>query len=126
MDATGGGDLCEVFGTCNTNPPVTPVNGNVTVSPSSMNPAVTTIATKTAQNTVLVFNIANGSSTTANVTGLRLTKTGYFATTNVSGIAVFDGTGTRHGNVVTTLGSNGVAVMTFPTEPIVVAAGQTV
>ena len=102
------------------------VNGNVTVGTSAANPGVMTIATGTAHNTVLAFNVSNGSSVAANVTGLRLTKTGFFATTNVSGIEVFDANGVRHGNVVTTLGSNGIAVMTFPTEPIQVAAGQTV
>lgn len=102
------------------------VNGNVTVGTSAANPGVMTIATGTAHNTVLAFNVSNTSGAAANVTGLRLTKTGFFATTNVSGISVFDANGVRHGNVVTTLGSNGVAVMTFPTEPIAVAAGQTV
>ena len=104
----------------------TVVNGNVTVGTSAANPGVMTIATGTAHNTVLAFNVSNSSSAAANVTGLRLTKTGYFSTTNVSGISVFDANGVRHGNVVTTLGSNGVAIMTFPTEPIQVAAGQTV
>lgn len=102
------------------------VNGNVTVGTSAANPGVMTIATGTAHNTVLAFNVSNTSGAAANVTGLRLTKTGFFATTNVSGISVFDANGVRHGNVVTTLGSNGVANMTFPTEPIAVAAGQTV
>lgn len=102
------------------------VNGNVTVGTSAANPSVMTIATGTAHNTVLAFNVSNSSSAAANVTGLRLTKTGYFSTTNVSGISVFDANGVRHGNVVTTLGSNGIAIMTFPTEPIQVAAGQTV
>lgn len=102
------------------------VNGNVTVGTSAANPGVQTIATGTAHNTVLAFNVSNTSGAAANVTGLRLTKTGFFATTNVSGISVFDANGVRHGNVVTTLGSNGIAIMTFPTEPIAVAAGQTV
>ncbi len=104
----------------------TVVNGNVTVGTSAANPGVMTIATGTAHNTVLAFNVSNSSSAAANVTGLRLTKAGFYSTTAVSGIEVFDANGVRHGNVVTTLGSNGVAIMTFPTEPIMVAAGQTV
>jgi len=130
LDAAELPDICtlapDLCGGGTTPPPGGGVNGNVNVMTSSANPAVMTIATGTAHNTVLAFNVANSSSVAANVTGLRLTKTGFFPTTSVSGVEVFDANGVRHGNVVTTLGSNGIAIMTFPTQPISVAAGQTV
>ena len=105
--------------------PTVPVtNGVVSVSLASTNPAPGNLATGTASNPVLAFNLANGMTTPVSITGLNLTKTGYFANTNVSGVAVYDGAGVRHGNVVTTLGASGVANMTFVTDPIVIAAGQ--
>ena len=100
------------------------VSGSVTVSLASSNPASTIVATGTANNAMLAFNVANGTTGSVNVTSLKLTKTGYYSNTNISGVSVLDGNGMRHGNVVTTLGANGVAMMTFNTDPIVVAAGQ--
>lgn len=102
-----------------------PVTGMVTVALSSSNPASAVVATKTANNPVLALSIANGTTGSVNITGLNLTKTGYYANTNISGVSVYDGSGVRHGNVVTSLGANGVATMTFVTDPIVVAAGTT-
>ena len=102
----------------------TPITGAVSVSLASTNPIAGTLATGTSNNTALVFTIMNGTSSSVNVTGLNLSKTGYYSNTNISGVSVFDGNGTRHGNVVTTLGSNGVANMTFVTDPIMVGSGQ--
>lgn len=93
-----------------TTPP--PVSGAVTASLAATNPVGDVYATGTAQNPMLAFNIANGGSASVSITGLKLTKTGYFNNTDISGISVYDGAGVRHGNVVTTLGANSVAVMT--------------
>ncbi|MFA5933781.1 MAG: hypothetical protein WC795_00970 [Candidatus Paceibacterota bacterium] len=103
----------------------TSITGSVTVSLSSENPASGYIATGSANNKVLGFNITNSTSSTVNVSGVNLTKTGYYGNTNIAGISVYDGSGVRHGNVVTTLGADGIAIMTFSSDPIVIAAGQT-
>jgi hypothetical protein len=103
----------------------TPTAGQITVSAASDTPANIILATGSSMNKILKLNIANGSSASVNVTQLNLTKTGFLANTNVSGISVYDANGVQHGYTVTSLGANGVATMTFGSNPITVAAGQT-
>jgi len=108
--------------------PVT--GGSVTATLASDNPSGMVLASGSSNNTVLKFNIGNGTASDVNVTTLKLTKTGFLASTNVSGVGVYAkndaGAWVRHGNVVTTLGADGVAIMTLSSSPIVVKAGKSV
>lgn len=101
-----------------------PTGGAVTVTLASDTPAASTLATGTAHDAVLKVNLTAGSMPVS-ITGFNVTKGGYFANTNISGVSVYDASGHRHGNEVTTLGANGVATLTFSQDPIVVAAGST-
>ncbi len=103
----------------------TVVSGQITASVASDSPVGLTLAGGSAFNPVLKLRLANGTSSPVNVTGLNLTKTGFMANTYVSGVSVYDAAGMQHGNTVTTLGANGVAIMTFSTSPITVPANGT-
>lgn len=103
----------------------TVVSGQITASVASDSPANMTLAGGSAFNPVLKLRLANGTSSPVNVTGLNLTKTGFMANTNVGGVSVYDSAGMQHGNTITSLGANGIAMMSFPTSPITVPANGT-
>ncbi len=105
--------------------PVTPVTGSVTVGLASDNPASGVLTAGSAFNPVLKFNVSNGTTGAINLTSLKVTKYGNLGNTLITGVAVFDGSGVRHGNVVTTLGADGVATLGLSADPIMVASGQT-
>jgi len=106
-------------------PGVIPVPaGGLSVSLSANTPAATTHASGTAYNGVLEVNLTAGSDASVNVTSLTLTRGGISADSSISGVAVFDSTGVRHGNFVTF--SDAKALVSFSSNPIAVAAGQTV
>lgn len=105
-----------------TNPP--PVGGGLSVGLASNNPASAVVADGTANNVVLRVNLTAGSAPVS-VTGIKFTKGGFTANTNISGAGVYVN-GVRHGNVISTLGADGVAVMTFGSKPIVVGTGSSV
>ncbi|MFA4818477.1 MAG: hypothetical protein WC621_01410 [Patescibacteria group bacterium] len=96
----------------------------LSVALASDTPAATTLASGSAYNPVLKFNLTAGSDGAVSVTGLKLTKGGILANTNIAGVGVFDSTGKRYGNFVTSLTSDNMAVLTFASTPIVVPAGQ--
>lgn len=104
---------------------VVPTTGQISVAPAADNPASATLTAGTAFNPVLKFNLSNGSSAPVSVTSLKVTKYGNLGNTLITGVSVFDGNGMRHGNVVTTLGADGVATLGLSADPIVVGAGQT-
>ena len=96
----------------------------VNVALSADNTASSTLTAGSAFNTVLKFNVSNATSSSVNVTSVKVTKFGNLGNTLVTGVAVFDGNGVRHGNVVTTLGADGVATIGLSADPIMVSAGQ--
>ncbi|MBU1038702.1 hypothetical protein KKC17_00465 [Patescibacteria group bacterium] len=97
----------------------------LSVALASDTPASATLADGSANNAVLKLNFTAGNDGPVSVTGLKVTKGGYTGNTNITGVAVYDAAGKRHGNVVTTLGSDGVATLTFVNDPIVVSTGST-
>jgi hypothetical protein len=103
----------------------TPITGTISSSLATDTPGSMTLATGTASNSVLKVSIANGSTSSISVKGIKVSKTGYVNNTKVSGVSAYDASGVRHGNVVTTLGADGVATLTFVTDPIMIGAGQT-
>ncbi len=104
---------------------ITPGAGTgLSVALASDTPVSMTIATGSAYNAILKFNVTAGSDGAVNVKQLKLTKMGFLANSKVSGISVFANS-RRYGNVVTTLGADGVAIMNLSSDPIMVSAGQT-
>lgn len=104
-----------------TSTPSTPtIGGGLSVGLASTNPVSSVLADGTANNVVLRANLSAGSAPVS-VTGIKFTKTGYTANTNITGVAVYVN-GTRHGNVISTLGADGVAVTTFSSKPVTVPA----
>lgn len=59
------------------------------------------------------------------VTGLTVTRGGFIANTNITGVSVWDDNNNRYGNIVSSLTADGKAIVSFPTTPFVVPAGQT-
>ena len=97
--------------------------GSITVSLASDNPAAKNIADGTAYNTVLKLSLVGGSQETK-ITGITVTKTGLIANTNISGISIWDQDGNKHGDVMTSIGSDNKVVIGFASYPITVPAGQ--
>lgn len=122
MAARTPGQLSPTATTGGTTPP--PVGGGLSVSLASNNPAAAVIADGTANNPVLRVNLSAGSAPVS-VTGIKFTKGGFTANTNITGAGVYVN-GVRHGNVISTLGADGVAVTTFSNQPITVPAGSSV
>jgi hypothetical protein len=117
------GQLSPVAMTGGTTPPPVATAGGLTISLASDTPMAKTIADATAGNQILKLTFTASATASVNVTGVKLTKGGYFANTSVNSMGIFDSTGKRHGNEITTLGSDGVGVLTFSSDPIVVSAG---
>ena len=105
-------------------PVVTPVGGALTVSLAADTPAAANLADGTSYNPMLKLNLTSGSATTQ-VTGITLTKVGLIANTNISGVSVWDKDGKRHGDIMSTLTSDGKVTVSFANNPILVAAGGT-
>ncbi|MBI5466189.1 MAG: hypothetical protein HY974_02795 [Candidatus Kerfeldbacteria bacterium] len=97
----------------------------LSVALASDTPVATTLASGSAYNPVAKFNFTAGSDGAVSITGLKLTKGGILANTNIAGVGAFDAAGKRHGNFVTSLTSDNMAVLTFTSDPITVPAGQT-
>lgn len=110
-------------GTNSTTPPV--VSGAVTAMVATDSPSGMTLAGGSAFNPLLKLRLSNGTSSAVTVTGIKLTKTGFMSNTNVTGVSLYDSAAMQHGNTVTTLGANGVAILTFPTNPVTVPANGT-
>ncbi|MEK7629888.1 MAG: peptidoglycan-binding protein [Patescibacteria group bacterium] len=86
-------------------------------------PAARTIGSGTAFNPALKVNLTAGSKA-VNVTGVTLQKSGFVANTSLNGVDVIDAMGVRHGNVITSINADNTIGITFPSSPIMVAAGQ--
>ncbi len=97
----------------------------LSVALASDTPASTTLASGSAYNPVLKLNFTAGSDGAINITGLKITKSGLLANTNIAGVGAFGSTGKRYGNFVTSLASDNTANLTFTSDPIIVSAGQT-
>ncbi len=74
-------------------------------------------------NKVLRLKFSAGSKD-EKVTGLIVTRGGFIANTNITGVSVWDDDGNRYGNIVTALTADGKATISFPSTPFVIPAGQ--
>lgn len=101
------------------------ISGGLTVAISSSNPATATIASNTAFNEVLKLSLTAGSTGDAKITGITVKKAGLSGNTIVTGVDVIDGSGNRHGNVISSIADDNTATITFANDPIVVTAGST-
>jgi len=113
------GALC----TLGTTPP--PASGTgLGVSLASSNPASATLPDGSAYNKVLALNLTGSTSGAVNVTGLRVTRSGFSLNSDFTGVLVMDANGARHGNVVTVSdsGAGDKAFIQFASDPIVVPA----
>ncbi|MEW6616827.1 MAG: peptidoglycan-binding domain-containing protein [Patescibacteria group bacterium] len=87
-------------------------------------PAATTIPDGSLYNKVLKLKFTAGSQA-ENVTAVTVTRGGYTANTNITGVSVWDDNGNRYGNIISALTADGKATVSFPGTPFVVPAGQT-
>lgn len=105
--------------------------GGTVVIPSSAylkveaaGPAATTIPDGSLYNKVLKLKFMAGSQE-EKVTGVTVTRGGFTANTNITGVSVWDDNGNRYGNIVTALTADGKATISFPGNPFMIPAGQT-
>lgn len=104
---------------------VVPTGSSVNVALASDTPAATTLPDGTIYNPLLKFNVTASADGDAQLTGVTITRGGFIANTNVSGVSVWDQNGVRHGGILTALTSDGMGTVSFTGEPIVIPAGQT-
>lgn len=97
------------------------VTGDYTVMLASNQPTGT-LASGSAYNTMLKVNVSAGAST-QNITSVTVERTGLSLDSNVDGVLVADEDGVRYGNIITL--ASGKATISFPSQPITVAAGTT-
>jgi len=103
-------------------PTASPV-GDSSVQLASNNPASGTLADGSAYNVMLKAKV-NAGSAERSITSVTVERMGLSVDTNVSGVLVTvdEQAGKRFGNVVTL--SENKATITFTSDPIVIAAGQ--
>jgi len=118
--------ITTVTGTAVSTGTTTPVvtGGNLTVALSAATPAATTLADGTSYNKMLTLNLTAGSAA-VQVNGIKVTKTGFVANTDITGVSVWDSQGNRHGDVMSSISSDNKVVIGFANDPILVAAGST-
>ena len=96
--------------------------GSLSIMLASDNPAAGTLMDLSSFNDVLRAKVTAGSSA-VNITNITVERFGITVDTNISGVAIFDGMGVRHSNVLT-LGTK-QAIFDISSNPIVVNAGGT-
>lgn len=104
-------------------PGVTPVVG-AALRVEGAGPAAAIIPDGSIYNNLLKLKFTAGSSD-ASVTGVIITRGGFVANTNVTGISAWDDAGARYGNIITALTSDGQATLSFGNKPFMVPAGTT-
>lgn len=122
--ATKNAELVTVVGAAVTTPTTPVTGGALTVTLSASTPAATTLADGTSYNKMLTVNLTAGDKA-VKVNGITVTKTGFVANADVTGVSVWDSQGNRHGDVMTSISSDNKVVIGFANNPIVVAAGTT-
>jgi len=104
--------------------PVVVTGGALTVSLAATTPAATILADGTSYNKMLTVNLTAGN-TAVKVNGITVTKTGFVANTDITGVSIWDAQGNRHGDVMSSVSSDNKVVIGFASNPILVAAGST-
>lgn len=90
----------------------------------SAGPVANSLPSSSLYNKVLTLKLTAGKDG-ATVNGLTVTRGGYVANTNISGVSVWDDAGTRYGNILTALTADGKATISFGSSPVMIGAGQT-
>ncbi len=103
---------------------VVPAGTGLVVSKASDSPFARTIGTGTAFNPALKVALTAGASNVS-VNSVTLKKSGFLTSTNLNGVDVIDSSGTRHGNVITSIQADDTILITMTNNPIVVSAGTT-
>lgn len=85
-------------------------------------PVAGTVPSGSIYNPILKIKLSAGKDTVS-VTGLTVTRGGFIANTNVTGLSVWDDMGNRYGNILTSLTSDGKASFTFGATPFTIPAG---
>jgi len=101
-------------------PTTTPTGGTVGVSLAGDNPAGAVVPSNSVYNNALKLTLVGGP---AQVTGVTLTKYGFMANTNITGVSVWDSAGKRHGAVATSLSSDNKVTIGFGSDPIALNGG---
>lgn len=104
--------------------PGTPLPTSAYLRVETAGPVATTIPDGSLYNKVLKLKFTAGSQA-ENVTAVTVTRGGYTANTNITGVSVWDDNGNRYGNIISALTADGKATVSFPGTPFVVPAGQT-
>lgn len=81
------------------------------------------VPTGSIYNPILKVKLSAGASAVT-VTGIKAVRGGFIANTNVTGVSVWDESGNRYGNILSSLTSDGEASFSFGNSPITIAAGQ--
>jgi len=104
---------------------VVPTGSGVTIALASDTPVANTLPDGTIYNPILKLNVTASADGDAQLTGLTMTRGGFIANTNVTGVSVWDQSGVRHGAILTSIGSDGRGTVGFGSDPIIIPAGQT-
>jgi hypothetical protein len=113
--------------------PSGPVSGGTQPAPSLptssylqvsvVGPAAGTIPSGSLYNPVLKLRFSAGKDPVS-VSSVTVTRGGFMANTNITGVSAWDDEGNRYGNIVTALTSDGKAILSFGASPFVVPAGS--
>jgi len=98
--------------------------GNLSVALSANTPASRNLPDGSQFNDMLVANFT-ASQEDVKLKGLTVTREGFLANTNITGVSVWDESGRRHGEVMTSFNSDNQVVVGFASDPILIAKGDT-
>lgn len=100
-----------------------PAGTDLVVAKAVDTPIARTIGSGTAFNPAL--KVALTAGTNVSINSITLKKSGFITNTNLNGVDVIDSSGTRHGNVITSIQADDTILITMTNNPIVVSAGTT-
>ena len=103
---------------------VVPVGTDLVVQAASDSPLARTIGSGTAFNPALKIALTAGAASVS-INSITLKKNGFLTNTNLNGVDVVDSSGTRHGNVVTSINADDTILITMTSDPVTVSAGTT-
>lgn len=97
--------------------------GSLSVGLAADTAAAATVAGGTVYNNMLKVTVS-ASSADVNVKGLTITRTGLVSNTKVAGVSVWDASGNRRGDVMSSFSSDNKVTVGFSGKPVFVAKGQ--
>lgn len=97
--------------------------GSLSVGLAADTAAATTVAGGTVYNNMLKVTVS-ATSADVNVKGLTVTRTGLVSNTSIAGVSVWDASGNRRGDVMSSFSSDNKVTVGFSGKPVFVAKGQ--